>query len=117
MILVTLAGCTSKNNALPPAVIPAAGTLTYREQPVAEAQLTFRKEGAREAGFAQTDARGKFKCMTNDSDAGMPPGEYVVTVSRPRGGIPKKYAEAASSPLHVTVDKSGENEFALKLED
>ena len=55
--------------------------------------------------------------MTNDSGEGMPAGEYVVTISHPRGGIPAKYADADSSPLRITVEEGAENEFAIILED
>jgi hypothetical protein len=55
--------------------------------------------------------------MTNDSGEGMPAGEYVVTVSRARGGIPEKYSDAELSPLRITVEDGAENEFAIDLED
>jgi hypothetical protein len=55
--------------------------------------------------------------MTNDSGEGMPAGDYVITISRPRGGIPAKYADADLSPLQITVEEGGENEFPIDLED
>jgi hypothetical protein len=55
--------------------------------------------------------------MTNDSSEGMPPGEYVITVSRPRGGIPEKYVTADTSPLLIVVEEGAENDLEIKLED
>lgn len=84
---------------------------------MADAQLTFRGEDPSEPAFAITDATGTFRCMTNDSDEGMPCGDYVVTISSPRGGIPEKYTAVESTPLRITVEESRENRFLLELEE
>lgn len=117
VLLAAAAGCSPSNGPEPREIVPAQGTLTYRGQPVTEAQLTFRGDDPSEPAFAVTDSHGKFRCMTNDSGEGMPPGEYVVTVSSPRGGIPGKYADSELSPLRITVEEGAENEFAIDLED
>ena len=110
-------GCSHSIDAIPADVIPVEGTLTYRGEPVPEAQLTFRGDNPSEPAFAVTDSSGKFRCMTNDSSDGMPAGEYVVTISSPRIGIPAKYADDDSTPLCVTVEEARENRFILELED
>jgi hypothetical protein len=117
LLLPGAAGCSGSNGPAPREFVPVQGTLTYRGRPVTEAQLTFRGDDPSEPAFAVTDFTGKFHCMTNDSSEGMPPGEYVVTISSPRGGIPEKYADADSSPLRITVEEGGENEFEIILED
>ena len=47
----------------------------------------------------------------------MRPGEYVVTVTSPRGDIPEKYAGTQTSPLHVTIEDADANDFRLELVD
>ena len=116
-LAAVLAGCSHALDDMPAEVIPVEGTLTYRGQPVPEAQLTFRGDDRLEPAFAITDANGKFHCMTNDSSAGMPPGDYVVTIANARGGIPEKYTADETTPLRVTVEESGENRLLLELED
>jgi hypothetical protein len=117
LLLPAAAGCSGSNGPAPREIVPVQGTLTYRGLPVTEAQLTFRGDDPSEPGIAVTDSSGRFRCMTNDSGEGMPAGEYVVTVSRARGGIPEKYSDAELSPLRITVEEGADNEFAIDLED
>jgi len=117
LLLVAVAGCSESPVAAKGHVVPAGGTLTYQGRPVVGAHLTFLGDDPSEPAFAVTDAQGRFKCMTNDSSEGVRPGDYSVTVSNPKGGIPKKYATAPDSPLQVTVEDDAENEFQLVLED
>jgi hypothetical protein len=91
--------------------------LTYRGQPVVEAILIFNGDDDLEPAFAVTDAAGKFQCLMNDSSEGLAPGEYVVTVTSPRGGIPGKYGAVETSPLAITIEEGAENQFRLELED
>jgi hypothetical protein len=97
--------------------VPAGGTLTYRGEPVAGARLIFWNDDLPEPAFAQTDAQGRFTCVSNDTDSGMLPGDYLVTVTSPKGGIPDKYTDAASSPLSITIVDGEENVLSLALED
>jgi len=117
LVLLAAAGCCGSSGPAPRDIVPARGTLTYRGQPVPDAQLTFRGDDPSEPAFAVTDSNGRFRCMTNDSSEGMPPGEYVITVSRPRGGIPEKYVTADTSPLLIVVEEGAENDLEIKLED
>ena len=117
LVLGCAAGC------LPPAdvslneIVPASGLLAYRGNPVAEAQLTFWSDELPEPAFALTDMHGKFRCMTNDTGEGIPPGDYVVTVVSPRSGIPGKYADVDSTPLYITIAEDETNDIVLELED
>lgn len=117
LLLGSLNGCGPSPVEIRAVVVPAKGTLKYKGQPVAGAQLTFLNAEFEEPGLAQTDGNGKFRCMTNDSSEGIRPGEYVVVVTHPKGGVPAKYAKADTSPLSVTVAEDDANEFPLKLED
>lgn len=117
ILLLAVAGCSNSINTTPDEVVAASGTLLYRGNPVAEAQLTFWSDELSEPAFALTDALGKFKCMTNETADGMPPGDYLVTVKSAGSQIPEKYARVESSTLHVTVTEESANELSLKLED
>jgi hypothetical protein len=116
-LLLATVGCSGPNGAAPREIVKATGTLTYRGKPVREAQLTFRGDNPSEPAFAVTDSNGKFQCMTNDSGEGMPAGEYLVTISSPRGGIPEKYTHPDTSPLQITVEEGAENDFPIVLDD
>jgi len=115
MALVLLAGCSRSNDASSPDVVAVSGMLSYHGEPVADAQLTFWGDDELEPAFALTDRQGKFRCLSNDSE-GIAPGEYLVTVSRPGGGIPGKYGDAESSPLRVDIPPD-ETTLTLELED
>lgn len=117
LMLALVSGCSHSESTVPAGVVPATGSLTYKGNPVAEAQLTFWMDDVPEPGFALTDLQGNFKCMTNDSADGIEPGDYLVTVTSPKGGIPAKYADVNSSPLRVTIEDGATNDFTLKLED
>jgi hypothetical protein len=117
LTLTAVTGCSRSIEATPAEVFPASGTLAYHGTPVALAQLTFWSDELSEPAFALTDALGKFKCMTNETGEGMPPGEYLVTVSNSSVKIPDKYADVDSSPLRVTVAAEAANEFVLELID
>jgi hypothetical protein len=55
--------------------------------------------------------------MTNETGDGLPPGDYLVTVTSPSGGIPEKYCAVESSTLRVTVTDEESNDLSLQLED
>ncbi|MDB5384821.1 MAG: hypothetical protein JWM11_467 [Planctomycetaceae bacterium] len=117
ILLVMLSGCSESKVEARAVVVPASGILTQKGQPIVGAQLTFVGDENSEPGVALTDAKGKFKCMTNDSSEGIRPGEYVVLVSLPGGRIHSRYAAAETSPLQVSVVEEGGNQFTLQLDD
>lgn len=117
LVLLTLAGCSRSIVESRAEVVPASGSLTFQEKPVAGAHLTFvHEDETLEPGLALTDKRGRFRCMTNDSSEGIKSGEYVVLVVHPQGGIPARYASVDTSPLRISVADDGGNEFALRLD-
>jgi len=105
--------------------IPASGTVTYKGNPVAEANvgLVPKTGGANQGGVATTDAAGKFSVS-------VLPGEYVVTVSPksapaspddyslpPAPPFPVRYSDPGVSDLTVVVKKGEANQFPLELKD
>lgn len=60
-------------------LVPAAGVVRFKEQPVADALITFYPESG-PAGVARTDASGKFQIKTN-GQLGAVAGKHRVTVS------------------------------------
>ena len=74
-------------------------------------------------GAGLIDASGQYKIGFNGDDAGVPPGEYKVSV-KPRdyqelrgsnsNRIPKQYRESSETPLQVTV-KESDNTFDFDL--
>lgn len=118
LVLWIAAGCSESPVEARGYVVPAGGMLTYKGTPVPEARLTFHLgDDTSEPAFAVTDSEGKFKCVTNDSSEGVRPGEYVVTVTSPLGGLPEKYASPRTSPLQVTIEDADANDLRLELDD
>lgn len=112
------AGCSESIVETRGYVVPAGGTLKYRGQPVAGAQLTFlADDDESEPAFALSNAQGNFQCMTNDSSEGVRPGNYLVIVRRSQGGIPEKYASAETTTIEVTIADGDANDLPLELDD
>jgi hypothetical protein len=116
-LLIASAGCSTSMEPMGTGNVSASGTLVYHGEPVAGARLIFWNDDLLEPAFAQTDGQGRFACVSNDTDSGLLPGDYLVTVTHPDGGIPDKYTDAASSPLNITIADGAENILSLKLED
>jgi len=116
ILLVFTGGCSRP--AIPDLtkVLPVRGTLIYKASPVEGAFLVFYSEDSDEAGFCWSDAEGRFAVMTNDT-AGIFPGEYLVTVSHPKGGVPENYADPERTPLWITVEEGQEQGLLITLEN
>ena len=114
-----------------------AGTVTYKNEPVAGATVTFWAASAPRAAIGQTDAKGNFQLTTFDPNDGAIVGTHTVTVTKPpesapanatematakaataptKPPLPTKYARADSTPLKFEV-KSGPNTAPLELTD
>jgi hypothetical protein len=121
---VLLAGCGKSET------VPVTGTVTFKGQPAANAEVMFNaKQGRLATGV--TDESGKFTLSTAKPNDGAMPGEYVVTLAEyyppekppamPRDGgplpsrFPRKYGDPSHSPLNVTVEREGKNEFLLDV--
>ena len=140
--LSMIAGC-SGGPKLPPTVA-VSGTITYKDQPLAGAQVGFvskldNKDVLAAGGL--TNASGEFTLATyidpQHQVSGATPGEFVVVVTKDevmdreksmqefnknpdmemKKLIPTKYTVAKETPLQATVTVGGANKFDFKLED
>ena len=141
-----LIGCSGGNTAgyKGPKPVPAKGKVSYKNQPVEGATVSFL--GSR-AAIAVTDASGEFILTTVTSGDGAVPGDHKVTVTKivappsaakkagnmsmedaakaaqeppaakPLSLLPDKYASAESSGLQYTVKSGDKNEFNIELTD
>ena len=118
--MLLFAGCSNSETPYVPELVPVTGTLAYKGQPVSGAIVAFHPADATdfaEAAFAETDSQGRFSLLMQDYGPGAIPGDHVVTVMRPTGGIPEKYTKKSSTPLRATVEDKEQNEIPLILED
>lgn len=127
-----------------PVTHPVSGKVTYKEQPLADAEIAFvSKLDNKDVKSARgkTNASGEFTLTTyidpQHEVSGATLGEYTVTVVKvdipdadevmkqffenpafvPKKLIPEKYSDAKMSPLTANVTKDGPNTFEFKLED
>lgn len=140
VVLLCLAGCGGKSQG--PGK-PVEGKVTYHDQPVAGAIVTFSSTNASASGI--TDEQGHFKLRTAIGE-NVPPGDYRVLVSKteevPRTGVeatsdadykppdpneppppapkdllPTKYKSLEGTDLTATVTDKAPNEFTFPLKD
>ncbi len=74
-----VAGCSSEQLDRP-ATYKVSGTVTYRGQPVPNADLTFYNEGAKRSAFGKTDIKGQYQLTTFGAHDGAVEGKHDVTV-------------------------------------
>ena len=134
--LVMLVGC---NSASVSGTVPVSGKVTYKGALVEGAIITFVPEGNGRTATATTAAGGVFSLTTVDASGAMP-GKYKVTVDKviygtggsssmeaassgnaaegqAKRALPKKYAEAAATPLEMEVPSGGKKDIDLALVD
>ena len=132
LMLVGLSGCGKAPGpkAVVEKVVPVAGTLTYKGQPLEYFQVTFLPVDGRRPAIGVTDAAGKFKLGTNKAGDGAPPGASKVAIvfvgppsndppgqekqiedpallPQPKIKIPDKYNNPETSGLTQDIPKSG----------
>jgi len=116
--------------------VPVSGTVLYKGEPVADAEVVFDSGGSTPAAAGKTDKAGRFQLTTFDLNDGAAPGEYKVSVRKvqvtskaPKADtddavgvppdekwlLPVKYGNSATSGFTATVNESGENEFKFEL--
>jgi hypothetical protein len=135
LTMLLLAGCGSQG----PATYTVTGQVTYKDAPVADAQIAFVPEstaGDVKPARGQTDSQGNYTLKTylgpGDEASGAMAGKYKVTVEKtpPQNQIvtyeelkdrkpltPPRYADAQKSPLSAEVTPGGPNKFDLPLDD
>lgn len=121
---VLLVGCGKSET------VPVTGTVMFKGQPAANAEVMFNaKQGRLATGV--TDESGKFTLSTAKPNDGAMPGEYIVTLAEyyppekpppmPRDGgplptrFPPNYGNPSKSPLTVTVERNGKNDFQFDV--
>jgi len=122
-----LAGCSSSDSVK---LFPVEGELKLNGQPLAGAQVVFHPQvGAVNVppARAQTDASGRFKLTTFQTEDGAPAGTYSVTVEffpllrqhdefvAGRNILPPKYASPATTDLRIDVAKGPNKLTALEI--
>lgn len=126
-LLLLLSGCGDGR----PKRFAVTGEVTYRGQPVKDAQIMFMPKGGRPA-IGVTDAEGRFAVTSFSVGDGAVCGEHIVCISKgvadPHSDpklpyartiplLPPRYESYASSPLKATVTASGPNEFHFDVTD
>ncbi len=126
--LLTIPGCGGGEDL--PETAEVSGTVSYKGQPVAGAEVNFSPETGN-PGFGITEEDGTFELTTYDSGDGAVPGTHTVTVqlfpqeslpgmeaeSVGMTAIPGKYASAETTPLKEDVKSGEKNEFTFDLVD
>lgn len=125
---VAAAGCGGE-----PPLGSATGRVTFRGAPVSEGAIVFTDSAQGAAYVADLEADGKFAFQVARG-AGLPPGTYEVTIRPPRPNkpalgyvapnykkadypnIPKKYHEAKTSGLSVTVQSGEQAPFDFDMQ-
>lgn len=111
-----------------PETVRAEGIVTFENQPLEGAAISFIPEKGRPAsGF--TDASGHFVLRTFEKDDGAIVGSHTVMITKvtsdakksddlyaeQKSVIPEKYGDLKKSGLTATVSASGENKFTFDL--
>jgi len=102
-------------------LVPVAGRIMYRGEPVRGAVVTFVPDGDRPVleGFGRTDSEGRFQIETYTVGKGVPPGHYKVTVTHYTRDhdLPRHYQKSWLTPLAVDIGAAGTSDLVLTLED
>ena len=132
----SLVGCGPSEPAGPKQLptVPAAGTVTYKGQPLANATISCQSVSGEAAASGKSDASGKFTLKSYGDKDGAPAGSYKVSVSvsavqeiepgvlapEPPGGfkspIPAKFGNVAESGLTLEVPAAGSTDLKLDLQ-
>lgn len=119
-------GCSDTNQ---PSVVPVSGQVTVDSKPATNAIITFADTEKGFAAVATIAEDGSYQ-MRSQYGNGVPPGEYLVSVSPPStrdeldrtiplppgtATIPQKYHSSLTSKLKADV-KAGESTFDFNLD-
>ena len=122
-----------------PELRKVSGTVTFEDEPVAEATVAFYRDKSSRLATGRTDERGRFQLSSYDANDGAVPGEHTVVVtkveiadeeaslsmdeaaaSRPKRSrirhlLPEEYASQETTPLQVVVPEDGTDNLEIKL--
>ncbi len=87
ILLLVVTGCSSNDW---PATAPVSGTVTFRGEPVPNADLGFQSAGAPRYGYGTTDAAGHYTLTTFEPADGGIIGDHVVVIvpGKPSESLP-----------------------------
>lgn len=135
VLIAPFVGCGSSGPPGPEKlpVVPAAGTVNYQGNPVANADVAFQHSEGKVTATAKTDSSGHFTLKSYATEEGAPAGTYKVTVSvsgaqeiepgvlapEPPGGfkspIPAKYGSPTTSDLKIEIPAGGSTDIKIEL--
>ena len=108
MLLATLIGCGGNSG---PRTVPAGGTVKYKGQPLAGANVAFLGDGKNPPALAITDASGNFTLTTTSANDGAVPGQYQVTITKlapSKAAAPADNSmEGAAKAAQVSAESTG----------
>lgn len=84
--IIVVRGC--RGGAERPRTVPVSGTVRYRGNPVADADVAFIAPGSSRYAIGVTDDQGRFTLGTFMPSDGAVIGTHRVTVSKVRGVVP-----------------------------
>jgi hypothetical protein len=139
-VLLLISGCSGVSGIS--GTVPVSGKVTYKDQAVAGATVSFLGAGEARPATAITAPDGTYKLMTLDAVGAMP-GQYTVVVEKteippeltksqsmeeaaaqgnqplpqPKKLLPAKYGDPAKTPLKFEVKTGQANSFDLVLTD
>lgn len=96
-----------------PKTYPVKGKVTYKNQPLEGAGVTFHPTAGGTLAVGQTDAQGNFALMTFQSGDGAIAGSYAVTITKIAGG-PATTVSAGSANDFAASQKASQ-EMAGKM--
>jgi hypothetical protein len=79
LIALFQVGCGSPTG---PKIIPVSGTVKYKDAPVVGATVSFSTATSARTAIGITDANGKFKLTTINSNDGAVAGEHDVSITK-----------------------------------
>jgi hypothetical protein len=129
---VAICGCGGSSTG--PGTTRVSGTVLFKGEPVAGANVTFYPAGNADPALASqaiTDAEGSFQLSTHIAGgkykSGIAPGHYAVAITKlntaavsdtlnpPINLLPRKYADPKTSKLSADVSADRENTFDFAL--
>ncbi|RCS44766.1 hypothetical protein DTL42_17795 [Bremerella cremea] len=126
LVLANVLGCSS--GVAYPETAPIKGVVSYKNQPLADANVSFIPESGRPA-TGTTNGQGEFELSTFQSGDGATLGEHRIIVEKAlpssstniyaevKSAIPKVYTAIKSTPLRQVVTKEGDSNVRIELKD
>jgi hypothetical protein len=140
LAMMVLFGCAKdKWTAQRPKVVHAGGQVLYQGKPLEGGHVTFSSSVVNVSAFARTDADGKFRLTTFETNDGAVPGPHRVSVSKVklvnpldpsidrttttanlpkterRWMIPEHYGSVQTSGLAVDIPDGGKDDIVIEL--